>query len=150
MAIKTNLESIEQNGGEKFVKRDKKVIRQALNHTKFEYKDFIWETTDCNLTILDWLTYEVDTILSAGVLSDFVELQLQLQADCKNDKRVRSLSNEELTNVAFDLRYAKGTGEVSMYHRMLVKNGFIVFDASVQIERICHTIKTEMEYRMQE
>ena len=150
MAIKTNLESIEQNGGEKFVKRDKKVIRQALNHTKFEYKDFIWETTDCNLTILDWLTYEVDTILSAGVLSDFVELQLQLQADCKNDKRVRSLSNEELTNVAFDLRYAKGTGEVSMYHRMLVKNGFIVSDASVQIERICHTIKTEMEYRMQE
>lgn len=149
MAIKTNLESIEQNGGEKFVKRDKKVIRQALNHTKFEYKDFIWETTDCNLTILDWLTYEVDTILSAGVLSDFVELQLQLQADCKNDKRVRSLSNEELTNVVFDLRYAKGTGEVSMYHRMLVKNGFIVFDASVQIERICHTIKTEMEYRME-
>ena len=149
MAIKTNLESIEQNGGEKFVKRDKKVIRQALNHTKFEYKDFIWETTDCNLTILDWLTYEVDTILSAGVLSDFVELQLQLQADYKNDKYVRSLSNEELTNVAFDLRYAKGTGDVSMYHRMLVKNGFIVFDVSVQIERICHTIKTEMEYRME-
>ena len=149
MAIKTNLESIEQNGGEKFIKRDKKVIRQALNHTKFEYKDFIWETTDCNLTILDWLTYEVDTVLSASVLSDFVELQLQLQADYKNDKYVRLLSNEELTNVAFDLRYAKGTGEVSMYHRMLVKNGFIVFDASVQIERICHTIKTEMEYRME-
>ncbi len=149
MAIKTNLESIERNGGEKFIKRDKKVIRQALNHTKFEYKDFIWETTDCNLTILDWLTYEVDTVLSASVLSDFVELQLQLQADYKNDKYVRSLSNEELTNVAFDLRYAKGTGEVSMYHRMLVKNGFIVFDASVQIERICHTIKTEMEYRME-
>ena len=149
MAIKTNLESIERNGGEKFIKRDKKVIRQALNHTKFEYKDFIWETTDCNLTILDWLTYEVDTVLSASVLSDFVELQLQLQADYKNDKYVRSLSNEELTNVAFDLRYAKGTGEVSMYHRMLVKNGFIVFDASVQIERICHTIKTEMEYIME-
>ena len=149
MAIKTNLESIERNVGEKFIKRDKKVIRQALNHTKFEYKDFIWETTDCNLTILDWLTYEVDTVLSASVLSDFVELQLQLQADYKNDKYVRSLSNEELTNVAFDLRYAKGTGVVSMYHRMLVKNGFIVFDASVQIERICHTIKTEMEYRME-
>ena len=149
MAIKTNLESIERNGGEKFIKRDKKVIRQALNHTIFEYKDFIWETTDCILTFLDWLTYEVDTVLSASVLSDFVELQLQLQADYKNDKYVRSLSNEELTNVAFDLRYAKGTGEVSMYHRMLVKNGFIVFDASVQIERICHTIKTEMEYRME-
>lgn len=149
MAIKSNLESIKYNGGEKFVRRDKKVIRQALNHTKFEYKDFIWETADCNLTILDWLTYEVDTVLSASVLLDFVELQLQLQADYKNDKYVRSLSNEELTNVAFDLRYAKGTGEVSMYHRMLVKNGFIVFDASVQIERICHTIKTEMEYRME-
>ena len=55
-----------------------------------------------------------------------------------------------LSKIAFDLRYAKGTGSPDMYQRMLSKNGFIVFDPSVQIERICHTIRTEMEYRMNE
>lgn len=150
MAIETNLELIEQEyGGEKFVKRDKEVIRQSLNHTEFEYKDFMWETTDCNLTILDWLTYEVDTVLSASVLSKFVEKQLQLKADGINDNRVRNLSNEALVDIICDLRYAKGTADVSIYHKMLSRNGFIVFDASVQIERICHTIRTEMELRME-
>ncbi|WP_346661399.1 hypothetical protein [uncultured Methanobrevibacter sp.] len=150
MDIKSKLESIGQNGGEKFVKRDKEVIRQALSHTEFEYKNFMWETKDCNLTILDWITYEVDTILSASVLVPFVEQQLQLKADGRNDQRVRNLGDEALVDVAFDLRYAKGTGNVDMYQRMLSKNGFIVFDPSVQIERICHTIKTEMGYRMKE
>lgn len=149
MAIKSNLESIKENGGEALVRRDQVVIREALSTTEFVFDGFIWVTRDENLDIQYWVTYEVDTVLSANVLSDFVEQQLELQADSKNDKCVRSLSNEKLTDVAFDLRYAKGTGDVSMYHRMLVKNGFIVFDASVQIERICHTIKTEMEYRME-
>lgn len=149
MAIETRLESIQQNGGEKWIKRDQALIREALEETEFVFDGFIWVTKDENLDIQYWVTYEVDTVLSANVLSDFVEQQLELQADSKNDKCVRSLSNEKLTDVAFDLRYAKGTGDVSMYHRMLVKNGFIVFDASVQIERICHTIKTEMEYRME-
>ena len=149
MAIKSNLESIKENGGEALVRRDQVVIREALSTTEFVFDGFIWVTREENLDIQYWVTYEVDTVLSANVLSDFVEQQLELQADSKNDKCVRSLSNEKLTDVAFDLRYAKGTGDVSMYHRMLVKNGFIVFDASVQIERICHTIKTEMEYRME-
>ena len=74
---------------------------------------------------------------------------MELKADGKNDQRVRKLGDEALVDIAFDLRYAKGTGDVSIYHRVLSRNGFIVFDASVQIERICHTVKTEMEYRMQ-
>ena len=73
-----------------------------------------------------------------------------LKADSINDNRVRNLGDEALVDIAFDLRYAKGTGDPDMYRRMLSKNGFIVFDPSVQIERICHTIKTEMEFRMQE
>ncbi len=149
MAIKSNLESIKLNGGEAFVRRDQAIIREALATTDFVYDDFIWITKKSGLTILDWLTYEIDTILSASVLSEFVEQQLQLKADGKNDHRVRTLPNEALVDISFDLRYAKGTGDVSMYHRMLSKNGFIVYDASVQIERICHTIKTEMEYRME-
>ena len=149
MAIETKLEAIKHKGGDDLIKEDKYAIRKALSTTKFVFDGFIWVTKDENLDISYWLTYEVDTLLSAHVLSDFVELQLQLRADSKNDQRIRNLSNEELTDIAFDLRYAKGTGDVSMYHRMLVKNDFIVFDASVQIERICHTIRTEMEYRME-
>ena len=73
-----------------------------------------------------------------------------MKADGKNDNRVRNLTDEALVDILFDLRYAKGTGEVSIYQRMLTKNGFIVFDPSVQIERISHAIRTEMEYRMNE
>ena len=150
MAIKTNLESIKDNGGEALVKRDQYLIRKALVTTEFVYDDFIWVTEKGGLSILDWLTYELDTVLSASVLAPFVEKLLELKADGRNDQRVRNLGDEALVDVAFDLRYAKGTGSVDMYNRMLSKNGFIVFDASVQIERICHTIKTEMEYRMKE
>lgn len=149
MAIETNLESITDNGGEVFVKRDQAIIREALDSTEFSYNDFVWEEKSSGLSILDWLTYEIDTVLSATVLSPFVEKQLELKADGINDNRVRNLSNEALIDIIYDLRYAKGTGDVSIYYRMLSRNGFIVFDASVQIERICHTIKTEMEYRMQ-
>ena len=149
MAIETKLEVIKHKGGDDLIKEDKYAIRKALSTTEFVFDGFIWVTKDENLDIQYWLTYEVDTVLSAHVLSAFVEQLLELQADSKNDQRIRNLSNGELTDVAFDLRYAKGTGDVSMYHRMLVKNGFIVFDASVQIERICHTIRTEMEYRME-
>ena len=148
MAIETNLELIKLNGGEALVKRDQYLIRKALVTTEFTFNDFVWEEKSSGLSILDWLTYEIDTVLSASVLAPFVEKLLQLKADGKNDQRVRNLGDEALVDIAFDLRYAKGTGDVSMYHRMLVKNGFIVFDASVQIERICHTIKTEIEYRM--
>ena len=150
MAIKTNLESIKDHGGEALVKRDQYLIRKALITTEFVYDDFIWVTEKGGLSILDWLTYELDTVLSASVLAPFVEKLLELKADGRNDQRVRNLGDEALVDVAFDLRYAKGTGSVDMYHRMLSKNGFIVFDPSVQIERICHTIKTEMEYRMKE
>ena len=149
MAIKTNLKSIEHNGGENLIKRDQAIIREALASTEFVYDDFIWVTKDGGLSIIDWLSYEIDTVLSATVLSPFVEKQLQLQADGKNDNRVRNLSNEALVDIICDLRYAKGIGDVSIYHKMLSRNGFIVFNPSVQIERICHTIKTEMEYRME-
>ncbi len=148
MAIKTNLESIKDNGGEALVKRDQYLIRKALVTTEFTFNDFVWEEKSSGLSIFDWIAYELDTVLSPSVLAPFVEKLLELKADGKNDNRVRNLGDEALVDIAFDLRYAKGTGDVSMYHRMLVKNGFIVFDASVQIERICHTIKTEMEYRM--
>ena len=63
---------------------------------------------------------------------------MQLKVDSKNDALVRNLSNDALINVFSDLRYAKGMGDISMYHHMLAKNGFIVFDPRVQIERICH------------
>ena len=46
MAIKTNLKSIEHNGGEKFVKRDQSIIREALASTEFVYDDVIWVTKD--------------------------------------------------------------------------------------------------------
>ena len=150
MTIKSNLESIKDNGGEALVKRDQYLIRKALITTEFAFNDFVWEEKSSGLSILDWITYELDTVLSASVLAPFVEKLLELKADGRNDQRVRNLGDEALVDVAFDLRYAKGTGSVDMYHRMLSKNGFIVFDPSVQIERICHTIKTEMEYRMQE
>lgn len=149
MAIETKLEVIKHKRGDDLIKEDKYAIRKALSTTEFVFDGFIWVTKDENFDISYWLTYEVDTVLSAHVLSAFVEQLLELRADSKNDQRIRNLSNEELTDVVFDLRYAKGTGDVSMYHRMLVKNGFIVFDASVQIERICHSIKIEMEYRME-
>lgn len=149
MAIETNLESIKDNGGEVFIKRDQAIIREALYSTEFSYNDFVWEEKSSGLSILDWLTYEIDTVLSASVLTPFVEKLLELKADGENDNRVRNLTDEALVEIAFDLRYAKGTGDVSIYHKMLSRNGFIVFDASVQIERICHTIRTEMEYRMQ-
>lgn len=148
MAIETNVESIKQNGGEKLIKRDQIIIREALASTEFVFDGFIWITKDRGLDIRYWITYEIDTVLSASVLSPFVEQQLPLQADGKNDNRVRNLSNEALVDIICDLRYAKGTGDVSIYHKMLSRNGFIVFDPSVQIERICHTIRTEMEYRM--
>lgn len=149
MTIKSNLESIKDNGGEALVKRDQYLIRKALITTEFAFNDFVWEEKSSGLSILDWITYEVDTVLSASVLAPFVEKLLELKADGKNDQRVRKLGDEALVDIAFDLRYAKGTGDVSIYHRVLSRNGFIVFDASVQIERICHTVKTEMEYRMQ-
>ena len=149
MAIKTELESIEHNGGENIIKRDQAIIRQVLATTEFVYDDFIWVTKDNNLSIIDWLTYEVDTVLSASILAPFVEKQLQLKVDGKNDTLVRNLSNDKLLDIFSDLRYAKGTGEVSIYYRMLSKNGFTVYDASIQIERICHTVKTEMEFRME-
>lgn len=148
MAIKSNFELVKENGGEALVRRDQALIREALSTTEFVFDGFIWVTKDENLDIQCWLTYEVDTVLSASVLLEFVEQQLQLKADSINDNRVRNLGDEALVDILFDLRYAKGTGDISIYHRMLVKNGFIVFDASVQIERICHTIRTEMEYRM--
>ena len=149
MAIETKLESIQQNGGEKLIKRDQALIREALESTEFKYDGIIWTTKDEGLDILCWLTYEIDTVLSAHVLAPFAEKLIELKADGFNDQRVRNLGDEELVDILFDLRYAKGTGEVSIYHRMLSKNGFIVFDPAVQIERICHTIRTEMEYRME-
>ena len=149
MAIETRLESIKQNGGEAFVKRDQALIRDALESTEFKYDRIIWTTKDEGLDILCWITYELDTVLSANVLAPFAEKLIELKADGFNDQRVRNLGDEELVDILFDLRYAKGTGEVSIYHRMLSKNGFIVFDPAVQIERICHTIRTEMEYRME-
>ena len=149
MGIETKLKVIEHKGVDELIKEDKYAIRKALVTTEFVYDGFLWVTKDTGMSILDWLTYEVDTVLSASVLAPFVEKLLELKADGRNDQRVRNLGDEALVDVAFDLRYAKGTGSVDMYHRMLSKNGFIVFDASVQIERICHTVKTEMEYRMQ-
>ena len=74
---------------------------------------------------------------------------MQLKVDGKNDTLVRNLSNDKLLDIFSDLRYAKGTGEVSIYYRMLIKNGFTVFDSSIQIERICHTVKTEIEFRIE-
>ena len=150
MAIETRLESIQQNGGEKLIKRDQALIREALESTEFKYDGIIWTTKDEGLDILCWITYELDTVLSASVLAPFVEKLIELKADGYNDQRVRNLGDEALVDIAFDLRYAKGTGSPDMYQRMLSKNGFIVFDPSVQIERICHTIRTEMEYRMNE
>ena len=148
MAIETKLESIEHKGGDELIKEDKMTIRKALSTTEFVYNDFIWTTKE-GLPILDWLNYEVDTVLSASVLVPFVEQQLQLKVDGENDALVRNLSNDTLLDIFSDLRYAKGMGEVSIYYRMLTKNDFTVYDASVQIERICHTVKTEMEYRME-
>ena len=150
MAIETKLKAIEYKGGDDLINDDKYAIRKALVTTEFIYDGFLWITKDTGLTILDWLTYEVDTILSASILAPFVERLVELKADSINDNRVRNLADEALVDIAFDLRYAKGTGSVDMYQRMLSKNGFIVFDPSVQIERICHTVKTEMEFRMQD
>ena len=150
MAIETNLQSIKQNGGDRFIRRDQSLIREALGETEFQYDGIIWTTKDEGLDIYSWINYELDTVLSASVLAPFVEMLICLKADSINDNRVRNLGDEALVDIVFDLRYAKGTADVSMYHRMLAKNGFIVFDPSVQIERICHTIKTEMEFRMQE
>ena len=150
MAIESNLDSINLNGGDKLIRRDQVLIREAVETTEFKHDGIIWVTKDEGLDILYWITYEIDTILSASVLAPFVEKLLELKADGRNDQRVRNLGDEALVDVAFDLRYAKGTGSVDMYSRMLSKNGFIVYDPSVQIERICHTIRTEMEYRMQE
>lgn len=150
MAIETNLESIQDNGGDKFVRRDKSLIREALEETEFQYDGIIWTTKDEGLDIYSWINYELDTVLSASVLAPFVEMLICLKADSINDNRVRNLGDEALVDIAFDLRYAKGTGDSDMYRRMLSKNGFIVYDPFVQIERICHTIKTEMEFRMQE
>ena len=148
IAIETTIESIELNGGENIIKRDQAIIRQALATTEFEYDDFVWVIKD-GLSVVDWLNYEVDTILSATVLVPFVEKQLQLKVDGKNDALVRNLPNDALLNVFSDLRYSKGIGEVSIYYRMLSKNGFTIYDASIQIERICHTVKTEIGYRME-
>ena len=148
MAIETKLDSIEHKGGDDLIKMDKLAIRKALSATEFVYNGVLWVTED-GMSILDWITYEVDTVLSASVLASFVEQQLQLKADGINDNRVRTLSNEALVDIICNLHYAKGTGDVSIYHRMLSRNGFIVFDASVQIERICHTIRTQIEYRME-
>ena len=106
MAIETNLESIKDNGGEALIKRDQYLIRKELVSTEFEYDDFIWVTKG-GLSILDWLTYEIDTVLSASVLAPFVGKLLQLKVDGKNDNRVRNLTDEALVDVAFDLRYAK-------------------------------------------
>lgn len=149
MTIKTNLESIKDNGGDVFIKRDQAIIREALDSTEFSYNDSVWEEKSSGLSILDWLTYEIDTVLSATVLSSFVKKQLELKADGKNDTFVRNLPNDKLLDIFSDLRYAKGTGEVSIYYRMLSKNGFTVYDASIQIERICHTVKTQMGFRME-
>ena len=148
MAIKCKLESIEHKGGDDLIKEDKMAIRKALSTTEFVYDDFIWTTKD-GLSILDWLNYEVYTVLSAPVLAPFVEKQLQLKVDGENDALVRNSSNDVLIAVFSDLRYAKGTGEISIYHKMLSKNGFTVYDASIQIERICHTVKTQMGFRME-
>ena len=150
MAIETTIKSIKQNGGEKLLKRDQALIREALEETEFEYDDFIWVTKDDGVDIMYWITYNLDTVFSAQLLLPLVEKELELKADGLNDNRVRNLTDEALVDILFDLRFAKGTGNEDMYHRMLSKNGFIVFDASVQIERICHTVKTEMEFRMQE
>lgn len=149
MAIETNLESIKENGGEALVKRDQALIREALETTEFKFDGIIWTTKDEGLDILCWITYELDTVLSASVLAPFVEKLIELKADGFNDQRVRNLGDEALVDIAFDLRYAKGTGSADMYQRMLSKNGFIVFNPSVQIERIFHTVRTEMEFRMQ-
>ena len=148
MAIETTIESIKQNGGEKLLKRDHVLIREALEETEFEYDDFIWVTKDDGVDIMYWITYNLDTVFSAQLLLPLVEKELELKADGYNDQRVRNLGDEALVDILFDLRFAKGTGNQDMYHRMLTKNGFIVFDPSVQIERICHTIRIEMEYRM--
>lgn len=147
MAIETTIESIELNGGENIIKRDQAIIRQALATTEFEY-DFVWVTKD-GLSVVDWLNYEVDTILSATVLAPFVIKLLELQIDGLNDKIVRNLPNELLIEVFSDLRYAKGSGEVSMYNYYLNKHNFTVYNAGVQIERICHTLKTQIGYRIQ-
>ena len=149
MAIETKLESIEHKGGDELIKEDKMTIGKALSTTEFVYNDFTWITKENNLSIIDWITYEINTVFSASVLSPFVEKQLELQVDGKNDTFVRNLSNDKLLDVFSDLRYAKGTGDVSIYYRMLTKNGFTVYNAGIQIERICHTVKIEMEYRIQ-
>jgi hypothetical protein len=149
MAIESKLESIEHKGGDELIKEDKMTIRKALSTTEFVYNDFTWVTKENNLSIIDWITYEINTVFCASVLSPFVEKQLELQVDGKNDAFVRNLSNDKLLDIFSDLRYAKGTGEVSIYYRMLTKNGFTVYDASIQIERICHTVKIEIEFRME-
>ena len=149
MAMESKLESIEYKGGDDLIKEDKIAIRKALSTTEFVYDEFMWVTKDNGLSVVDWLNYEVDTILSATVLAPFVIKLLELQIDGLNDKIVRNLSNESLIEVFSDLRYAKGTGEVSMYNYYLNKNGFTVYGAGVQIERIFHTVRTELKYRIQ-
>ena len=115
MAIETKLEFIEHKGGNELIKEDKITIRKALSTTEFIYDDFIWVTKDNGLSVVDWLNYEVDTTLSASVLAPFVIKLLELQVDGLNDKIVRNLSNESLIKIFSNLRYAKGTGEISMY-----------------------------------
>ena len=44
---------------------------------------------------------------------------VELKVDGYNGQRVRNIGDETLVDILFDLRYAKGTGEVSIYHRML-------------------------------
>ena len=117
MAIETNLESIKDNGGERLVRRDLALIREALETTEFKHDGIIWVTKDGGLDILCWITYEIDTILSASVLAPFAERLIELKADGLNDQRVRNLGDEALVDIAFDLRYAKGTGSFDMYQR---------------------------------
>ena len=149
MAIETKLKAIEHKRGLDLIKEDKIEIRKALVTTEFVYDGFLWVTKD-GMSILDWLTYEVDTVLSASVLAPFVEKLVGLKADGRNDQMVRELSNQELIDLLSDIRFAKGIGDESIYPRVLKQHGFIVFDPSVQMERICYTVKTEMEYRMNE
>ena len=51
MAIETNLGSIQDNGGDKFVRRDKSLIREALEETEFQYDGIIWTTKEEGLDI---------------------------------------------------------------------------------------------------
>ena len=101
MAIKSNLESIKENGGEVFVKRDQALIRDALESTEFKFDGIIWTTKDEGLDILCWITYELDTVLSAHVLASFAEKLIELKAEGYNDKRVKNLDDEVLVDILF-------------------------------------------------